>query len=304
LFSFVFQARAGATGGQAVSKLSGFLQLRRGVFEHVRDGRMTRTAAFCYIYMLTQADTRTGIWSGSAGALAGELAMPVGTARHVLEALDKGYIKRFPTPGRHSCYPIALHKFLITEGEHKGQHLNALDSISPTDQRYFLREQMGEQDFKQVDEQLGAQKRIETRDERRTTAAKTAPPSEPRHRPFLDVAFPAYELKHGRRPIWSGKDFDALKTLLKGQSVENLPLSRLKSLWQNYLNSTEPFTAKQADSLAYFCSNIDKFSDGPILAAPGKGVSNGNRKPTVGDNMRATIEAYRATVRATEQKAS
>ena len=162
-----------------MSKLSGFLQLRRGIFEHVRDGRMTRTAAFCYIYILTQADTRTGIWSGSAGALAGELAMPLGTARHVLEALDKRYIKRFPTPGRHSCYPIALHKFLITEGEHKGQHLNALDSISPTDLRYFPREQMGEQDVKQVDEHAGAQKRIETGDERRRTAAKTAPPADP-----------------------------------------------------------------------------------------------------------------------------
>jgi hypothetical protein len=36
-------------------------------------------------------------------------------------------------------------------------------------------------------------------------------------------------------------------------------------LWRNYLDSTEAFTAKQGDSLAYFCSNIDKFSAGPIL---------------------------------------
>ena len=29
----------------------------------------------------------------------------------------------------------------------------------------------------------------------------------------------------------------------------------------------EPFTAKQGDGLAYFCTNLDKFADGPILAA-------------------------------------
>jgi hypothetical protein len=39
-----------------VTKLYGFLQLRRGLWEHVRNGSLTRTGALVYIYMLTQAD--------------------------------------------------------------------------------------------------------------------------------------------------------------------------------------------------------------------------------------------------------
>jgi hypothetical protein len=70
-------------------------------------------------------------------------------------------------------------------------------------------------------------------------------------------------------------------------------LERLKTNWRNFLASTEPFTVKQSDSLAYFCSNIDKFSDGRILATPQKGVSNG--KSSVSDNIRVTLAAFRAT---------
>jgi hypothetical protein len=49
-----------------MSKERGFLQLRRGLWEHVRDGSLTHTGALVYIYMLSQADTRTGIWKGGA----------------------------------------------------------------------------------------------------------------------------------------------------------------------------------------------------------------------------------------------
>jgi len=82
-------------------------------------------------------------------------------------------------------------------------------------------------------------------------------------------------VKHGRKPLWQGKDCNGLKNLLKNQNAESLSLQRLKALWRNFLDSTEPFTVKQGDSLAYFCSNIDKFSDGPILAAQSKGKGNG-----------------------------
>ena len=95
--------------------------------------------------MLTQADTRTGIWNGCPGALAGELVMSKSTVRYALEGLDGRYIKRFPIPGQHTCYPILLHKFLISDGEHVGEQLNALESTSPIDLRYFSHEHVGEQ---------------------------------------------------------------------------------------------------------------------------------------------------------------
>src|SRR5262245_31581848 len=67
-----------------MSRGNGFLQLRRGLWEHVRDGRMTITEALAFVYICSEADTRTGIWKGSAKSLSGELGIPERTARDVL----------------------------------------------------------------------------------------------------------------------------------------------------------------------------------------------------------------------------
>ena len=71
-----------------------------------------------------------------------------------------------------------------------------------------------------------------------------------------DYAHESYTAKHGSKPLWQGKDFKALQTSLRSHSPESLPLERLKILWEHFAASTEPFTAKQGDSLAYFCANL------------------------------------------------
>lgn len=143
-----------------MSKSNGFLQLRRGVWEHVRDGRMSVTETLAFIYICCEADTRTGIWKGSAKSLSGELGIPERTARDVLEKMEHGdYIRRFAVPGRHSCYPILVHKFLITDGEHNGEQLNAIESKSPADLAYFSREQSVEDGVERGVEHGAAQKR-------------------------------------------------------------------------------------------------------------------------------------------------
>jgi hypothetical protein len=157
-----------------VTKENGFLALRRGLWEHIRDGRMSVTEALGFIYICSQADTRTGIWKGCAKSLSWELGIPERTARDILEKMQHGdYIRRFAIPGRHACYPILVHKFLITQGEHYGEHLNALDSLSPTDLRYFSREQSVEQDGEHGVNHGAAQRRIEKREERKEKKPKT-----------------------------------------------------------------------------------------------------------------------------------
>jgi len=276
-----------------VSRQNGFLQLRRGLWEHLRDGRMSITETLAFIYICSEADTRTGIWKGSASALSGELGVPDRTARDVLERMERGgYIRRFPVPGRHACYPILIHKFLITDGEHNGEHLNAIDSKSPGDLMYFAREHDVEGDVEHGVEHSAAQKKKRIKKEtEEKPAAKPAPPADPRFQPFFQFAYESFARKHSRKPIWQGKDRNGLKNLLRNQSAEVLPAERLQTLWRNFLSSTEAFTAKQGDSLAYFCSNLDKFSDGPIMAAPQKGANH--EKRSVGDKMRATLAAYR-----------
>jgi hypothetical protein len=143
-------------------KENGFAPIRRGLWEHIRDGRMSHLEALAFVYVCSQADTRTGIWKGCAKALAGELGMRERTARDVLEKMEHGdYIRRFATPGLHSCYPILVHKFQVTQGEHNGEQLNALESKSPADLTYFSREQDGEQSVEHGVEHGAAQRRSE-----------------------------------------------------------------------------------------------------------------------------------------------
>lgn len=270
-----------------MSRENGWLQLRRGFWAHVRDGRMSTTEALAFLYICSEADTRTGIWRGCAKSLSGELGIPDRTARDVLERMEHGdYIRRFAIPGRHACYPILVHKYLITNGEHDGEQLNALDSKSPADLSYFAREHSGERDGEHDGEHGAAQKRSKKREERKTPAAKTAPPADLRFQPFVDYAHESYTAKHGAKPLWQGKDYMALRTLLRSHSPEPLPLGRLETLWQHFAASTEPFTAKQGDSLAYFCANLGKFSDGPILAAKAGTNGKGNSVGITEQNMR------------------
>lgn len=275
-----------------MSKQNGFLPLRRGLWEHVRDGRMSITQALAFIYICSQADTRSGIWKGCAKSLSGELGIPERTARDVLEKMEHGdYIRRFAVPGKHSCYPILIDKFEITQGEHDGEQLSALDSKSPVELAYFSREQNGERGV----EHGAAQRRRENREKRRKPVAKPAPPADPRFQPFLDFAFKAFEQKHGQRPSWAGKDFKSLSVMLA--SNKGLSSDELQRRFKNYLSSTEPFTEKQGDSLAYFCTHVDSFMAGPILAAARKGT---NGKPSLSDKISTTLE----TMRIADQKSA
>jgi hypothetical protein len=155
-----------------MSKENGFAPIRRGLWEHVKDGRMSVTEALAFVYICSQADTRTGIWKGCAKSLAGELGIKERTARDVLEKMEHGdYVRRFAVPGLHSCYPILVHKFPITQGEHNGEQLNALESKGPADLAYFPREHNGEQSV----EHSAAQRRIENREKRREKTPRRKP---------------------------------------------------------------------------------------------------------------------------------
>jgi hypothetical protein len=153
---------------------------------------MTVTQALAFIYVCSEADTRTGIWNGSAKSLSGELGIPERTARDVLEKMeDGGYIRRFAVPGRHSCYPILVHKFLITDGEHFGEQLDALNSIDASALRYLpaeTREQSVERGVQHGVEHGAAQKRkrIEKEKERKR---KAQAPEEPSPSVFSGVHF-------------------------------------------------------------------------------------------------------------------
>jgi hypothetical protein len=251
-----------------MSKENGFVPLRRGLWEHVRDGRMSLTEAAAFIYICSQADTRTGIWNGSAGALAVELGIPARTARDVLERMEHGdYIRRFAVPGKHSCYPILVHKFEITQGEHDGEQLNALESKSTVELSYTPREHDGKH---------GAAQRIrDTRQERsnKNPAPKPAAPADRRHSEVFKSCYEAFKGKYGQPPTWGAKEGKKLSDFLKEHP--SLAAEEIFRRYRNLLDSTAHFHAEKHGSLFHLLNNFDEFLDGPILAVQPKGGSNG-----------------------------
>ena len=107
----------------------GYVPKRRGVLDHLRDGRLTLQQFGAFDALVLLADKASGIWNGSARALAAQCGagdVSDRQARHLLESIEAGrYIKRFPTPRSHRNYPILIDKFLITFGAHRGKRLNA-----------------------------------------------------------------------------------------------------------------------------------------------------------------------------------
>jgi hypothetical protein len=245
---------------------TGFFQLRRGLWEHVRDGRMSITEALAFIYIGTQADTRTGIWKGSAKSLSSELGFPERTARDVLEKMEHGdYIRRFAVPGRHICYPILVHKFRLTNGEHDGELLNALLSDSPTDLAYFPREQSAELDGKHGVEHGAAQKRINTVEGKRET--KEVAPGLP------SLSF-------------SGQHFTVTQKQdsLLGEAFPWIDRPAEYRKADSWLEANPDRRPRKANRFLH-----NWFSR---ITQP-KGVSS-NGKPTVGDNLRITLATMRA----------
>lgn len=104
---------------------SGFIQLRRGLSEHVRDGRLSFFEAALYVFILMDTNPATGLCYGSAGLFAAVYGVSSRTCRDALEKLDeKGYLKRFPTRGKHGSYPILINKFICSIGAMKGLYVN------------------------------------------------------------------------------------------------------------------------------------------------------------------------------------
>lgn len=110
---------------------SGFIQLRRGLSEHVRDGRLSFFEASLYVFILMDTNPATGLCYGSAGLFAAIYGISNRTCRDALEKLEnKGYLKRFPVRGKHGSYPILLNKFRCSDGAMKGKYVNSEKSTS------------------------------------------------------------------------------------------------------------------------------------------------------------------------------
>src|ERR1051326_6495562 len=142
----------------------GYVRLRRGLLEHLENGRMTYMQAGVYSVMLLQADHKTGIWWGSAMKLyamsrgdgeteSGEDTRNMAERRKLNRCLsrleDGGYIKRFIVKGKIGNYAVLINKFMCSGGVNDGKTLNAAKS---EDWRRPVYERCNEADYEPCNE--------------------------------------------------------------------------------------------------------------------------------------------------------
>lgn len=97
---------------------SGFVPLRRGLLDHMIQGKMSPLELGIYVAILLKADHRTGVWWGSAASLG--FIYPGIDRRYAQKCLfrleENGYIKRFRSEGKRGNYPMLVNRFVATDG--------------------------------------------------------------------------------------------------------------------------------------------------------------------------------------------
>jgi hypothetical protein len=286
-----------------VSNGSGFLATRRGLLEHLRDGRLTLQAKGAFQTICEMADWKTGVWWGSARALAaicGAGDVSERQARHLLESLEAaGYIKRFAVPGKRGNYGIVVHKFEIRVGE-LVYRVNA--ALTQDCKRPVLELcQLDGEVQGEVDGEVSAPlKEVRSKQEKKpkgksnpvapaapsqaaqtpatppveeTAKAESKPPANLALLEAREFAHKDFERRNGQKPTWNASDFSALADLFHGNPA--LTSLEFQRRWLNFADCTDAFELKQGMRLRYFCNFFDKFLAGPILER--KGGTNGKR---------------------------
>ena len=90
-------------------------------------------------------------------------------------------------------------------------------------------------------------------------------PQEIEAQPRLEVDMHAEWFRRtGMKPCWSGRDFAALRRLVK-RGIEREEIWRR---WLAYLDSPDPFLQAQGWGLRFFCERFDAYAFGPVVARP------------------------------------
>lgn len=268
----------------------GFAIIRSGIAEHMLAGRLSFFDLGLYVTIHLQADFATGKWIGSAPRLlaASPRGISLRDAQRGLQNLRRiGFLKPFHKHGERGNYRVLIDKYFVRIGALKGKRLNAWASESwenPVYESCALTDALSDalSDAEAAPSSVFSSQKSGNK---RKAPAQAPPPPDPRFQPFFDYAFQGFVSGFAVRPSWGEKDGAALKELLK--KLPGVPLEDLRQRWDNYLGSTEEFTAKQSGSLSYFCSRADQFIRGPILP-PSNGAKGGNRaEQRTRDNLRA-----------------
>jgi hypothetical protein len=287
---------------------AGWYKRRRGILEHIESGTIDLLESGIHDYLSLKANLLVaspcsipvGICFTSAPAIHVHcLRVSERTIQRCLEHMEQiGWLKTWKVAGKRGNYPVLVCRGSVHDLSGNEYRINGEKT---SDWRQPVFEPVGDVSGRVLTGggTLSGNREVRTEDatrkkkSRAKPAAKPAQPADPRFQPFVDFAFESFEAKHGQKPAWGGKDFKSLTSLLRKNQTLNL--AELERRWNHYLASTEPFTAKQGDSLAYFSSRLDSFIDGPLFdRVNGGNNGNGNRRPSADPNERTRLRFARA----------
>jgi len=97
---------------------SGYVALRRGIFPHLRDGRLSQTDFIVYVTIIAQADHRTGVALTSATRVQDDAGLEARSVRRSMARLESsGYLRRFkPSTGSVLNYYVVVNRYHIRRG--------------------------------------------------------------------------------------------------------------------------------------------------------------------------------------------
>jgi hypothetical protein len=278
---------------------SGYVQLRRGLFDHVREGKITFMEASIYIAILVDANPATGVCFGSAGLYSVIFGLPPRTVRDALEKLEKkAYLKRFTVVGKHGSYPILINKFLCTDGAAKGRYVNAVATTDYTSVLFFERDEdvelNGNDSVNEDVNESAASRRIENREKKLETKQKplrrSKSAADERTTPFKEDFERAFKYDNNAPAPWDGKEGARLLSWLKA----NPTITRQQ--WQMILQNRHKSPVNKAAPLSIWVSKALAWLNGPADEwgkSTSGGLFNGKgtyEKPTTAERQAAELQ--------------
>ena len=114
---------------------TGYVQLRRGILEHLTAGRITSDEFAAYAVLILNANRHTGTWRGSGAAIARIVHWEARKACRVLASLArKGYIAIKRVPGSLQAYLFSVVKYFRAAVKRPRQ-LGELRSNGPVEEQ-------------------------------------------------------------------------------------------------------------------------------------------------------------------------
>jgi hypothetical protein len=265
----------------------GFYKRRRGILEHLEAGTIGLIDLAIHDFLSLKANLIVdpassippGICFSSAVAISAICPREVTerTIRRSLAHLETlGWIKRWIPRGERGNYPILVCRASVHDlsgVEYRVSGSETLDWKNPVLIPAALSPHSG------FELSGNREKRTEKR-EKKPTAAKPAPPADPRHAAVFRSCFEAYQARYGAKPTWNGPVVGkTLRTFLLQHGA--IPVEEIARRFQNLLASTDHYHQQKHGSLVHLLGNFDAFADGPILKLS-KGMHT-NAKPTLDD---------------------